>query len=117
MKDMPFKFIPKVTDRTRYRPSRSISKRAYRMTIDLLLNIPQQIYIAQRSLTIFNLMQYFLHPACSLSTRRTLSTAFVMVEPCEVQRIAHDTLVFIKGNEPTGSHSRTGHKTTISQGF
>src|SRR5690606_6708545 len=86
-----FKFFSEMSDSGSYRPSRSISYRTSRIPLNVRLNTPKQFDIFFCSVSGFDSVQDFFHPTCSLTTRRTLSATFVVVETREIPRISYDT--------------------------
>src|SRR4029079_8711285 len=107
---MPFKYIPEMPDSGSYRPGCCIAQGANRISFNLSLYIPKQIYVLHLPFSIFNLTEYFLHPSCSFTARRTLTAAFMMVKPCERQCMANHTLVFIQNYKTTRTHHTPGRK-------
>src|SRR5690606_37470983 len=66
---MPFKFVPEMPDRATHGPCSRIAKRTYRVTLDVLGDIHQQIDIAGCAVAVFDFMQYFFHPPRTLTAR------------------------------------------------
>src|SRR4051812_37887035 len=80
---MPFKFVPEMTDGSRNRPCSRIPERAYRIAFDLALNVPEKVYIAHLSFTVFNIVEDLFHPAGAFTAGRALPAAFMTIKPCE----------------------------------
>src|SRR3546814_9719244 len=112
---MPFELVSEMPDGTAYRPCRGITQRANRVSFDLSSNIYQQIDVAYFSVSVFQTVQYFFHPAGPFTARAALSAGFVVIKAGKIPGVTNDTCVFIHHNKTNRTQIGRAGKATIGK--
>lgn len=94
-----------VLDETLHRPGGSITESADSVTFNLEGKLLQHVDLSKVSITLLDTVEQVDHPACTLTARSALSTAFVLVELGKAEDGVDDVGLLVHDDDGSGTET------------